>query len=158
MIDLREIEKTIAELKQGKTTFENCERLASLYIVRDHLKEQSQEIAPISMTKVYTADSNTAFTMEIAQEWTRAMKNEDGTSGEHWNAEQVKKLMLQRGVDYNLAEVYAIINSLYSDYSKVMKKYGISSPEFYLDLALAFLNDKDAKKNKALNYYEHIVR
>lgn len=98
------------------------------------------------------------FNEEIAKEWTKKMHNEDGTKGEHWNMEQVKKLMMQRGVQYNTAEVYAIMNSLYSDYCKVFKKYGFNSPEAYLDLAIAWLNDSDSVENKAMMYYECIVK
>lgn len=97
------------------------------------------------------------FNEEIAKEWTKKMHNEDGTKGEHWTVDQVKKLMMQRGVQYNTAEVYAIMNALYSDYCKVFKKYGFNSPEAYLDLALAWLNDTDAVENKALAYYIHVV-
>lgn len=98
------------------------------------------------------------FNEEIAREWTKKMHNEDGTKGEHWNMDQIKKLMMQRGVQYNTAEVYAIMNALYSDYCKVFKKYGFNSPEAYLDLALAWLNDTDAVPNKAMMYYECIVK
>lgn len=98
------------------------------------------------------------FTEDIAKEWTSKMHNEDGTKGEHWNMDQVKKLMMQRGVQYNTAEIYAVMNALYSDYCKVFKKYGFNSPEAYLDLALAWLNDSDAVPNKAMMYYECIVK
>ncbi len=98
------------------------------------------------------------FTPEIAKEWVKKMHNEDGTMGEHWNMDQVKKLMTQRGVEYNQAEVYAIMNAIYSDYCKVLKKYGFNSPEGYMDLALAWLNDSDAVPNKAMMYYECIVK
>lgn len=98
------------------------------------------------------------FTPEIAKEWTQKLRNEDGTKGEHWSMEQVKKLMTQRGVEYNTAEVYAIMNVLYSDYCKVFKKYGFNSPEAYFDLALAWLNDTDAVDDKAMMYYECIVK
>lgn len=35
MIDLIEIENTIEELENGKTTFDTCMKLSSLYIIRD---------------------------------------------------------------------------------------------------------------------------
>lgn len=38
MISIEEIEKTISELEGRDTSFANCEKLAYLYIVRDHLK------------------------------------------------------------------------------------------------------------------------
>ena len=36
MLDLELIEETIQELEQDATSFENCEKLASLYICRDN--------------------------------------------------------------------------------------------------------------------------
>lgn len=39
MLSLDEIEKTILELESKDTTFSVCERLAPLYIVRDHLRQ-----------------------------------------------------------------------------------------------------------------------
>ena len=37
MLDLEEISNTIEELESGTTTFDNCIKLASLYIVRENL-------------------------------------------------------------------------------------------------------------------------
>lgn len=42
MISKEEIDRTILELEQKDTTFATCERLAWLYIVRDHLTGQQQ--------------------------------------------------------------------------------------------------------------------
>lgn len=36
-MDISEINNTIEELENGETTFSNCEKLSSLYIVREHL-------------------------------------------------------------------------------------------------------------------------
>ena len=38
MISLEEVEKTILELESKDTSFAVCEKLAYLYIVRDHIK------------------------------------------------------------------------------------------------------------------------
>lgn len=38
-MDIAEINNTIAELENGETTFASCDKLASLYIVREHLNE-----------------------------------------------------------------------------------------------------------------------
>ena len=43
MLDMREIENTIEMLENGETTFANCEKLASLYIVREHLQTDETE-------------------------------------------------------------------------------------------------------------------
>lgn len=37
MLNLDEINNTIAELENGNTTFDTCSKLASLYVVRDKL-------------------------------------------------------------------------------------------------------------------------
>ena len=37
MVSIEELDKTILELESRDTTFANCERLAWLYIVKDHL-------------------------------------------------------------------------------------------------------------------------
>ena len=38
-MDLYLIDSTIEELEQGETTFANCEKLASLYIIKEHFKQ-----------------------------------------------------------------------------------------------------------------------
>ena len=44
MVDLDEIEIEIKQLEaRGETTYSLCERLAWLYIVRDHLEEKPQQ-------------------------------------------------------------------------------------------------------------------
>lgn len=49
---------------------------------------------------------------------------------------------------------------MYSDYYGVAAKYGIDRPEFYDDLAKAFLMDKDAggAEAKMAEYYHGIVK
>lgn len=37
MLSKREIEQAIAELETSASTYQNCERLASLYIMHDHM-------------------------------------------------------------------------------------------------------------------------
>lgn len=40
MISLREVEDTIHSLENGAATYNNCMKLASLYIVRDELRKR----------------------------------------------------------------------------------------------------------------------
>ena len=51
------------------------------------------------------------------------------------------------------------MNMMYSDYSGVAEKYGVSIAEFYADMARAFLMDKDGPgaKEKLGAYYHGIV-
>lgn len=53
MLNITEITNTIAELENGDTTFANCQKLASLYIVRDNFnKEDMQEVPQQQVVEV----------------------------------------------------------------------------------------------------------
>lgn len=98
------------------------------------------------------------LTAEKAKEWVRKMHSKSAGSGEHWNMEQVKRIMAEQGVEHDPVEVYAIMNAIYSDYCKVLMKYGLNSPQVVLDFAEAWLEDDDAVENKAAAYYECVVK
>ena len=97
------------------------------------------------------------FDMQTAREWVEGMRGEDGSTGAHWSMEQIKPIMQQKGIDAKPEEFWAIMNSLYSDYSKVAKKHNVSTVDFYADLAKAWLEDKDAVSDKVAAYYEYVV-
>lgn len=84
------------------------------------------------------------FTEEDAKEWTGRMVNEDGTRGAHWTKEQAAQVAAVAGVDVAPCVWWAVLNMVYSDYYGVAVKYHLDRPEFYSDLAKAFLMDKDA--------------
>lgn len=42
MLDIEEIDNTIEELLEGPTTFDNVNKLASLYIVKDHIQNRME--------------------------------------------------------------------------------------------------------------------
>ena len=93
-----------------------------------------------------------------AENWTRHMKNEDGSMGAKWTFDEVKKVMQQNNVDCDPVEFYATMNMLYSDYGKVFKKHDVATMQFYVDMAKAFLDDEDAVKDKLEQYYRYVVR
>ena len=105
---------------------------------------------------VYSEDME--LTPELAKEWTSKMQNGDGTTGAHWPMEQVKQLAKQRGLNVEPVELFAVLNAIYSDYYKVAKKHNVHNMDFYLDMAVAWLEDKDAVPNKAAVYYECVVQ
>lgn len=94
----------------------------------------------------------------VAEEWTRHMRNEDGTTGPHWNMEQAKQIMQQNNIECDPAEFYAALNMMYSDYCKVAKEFNVNESAYYAKLAKAFLEDKDAGDGKLLRYYECVVK
>ena len=73
--------------------------------------------------------------------------------------EQAKQIMAQKKLNYEPQKFWAAINMIYSDYSPVAKKHGLGgSLDFYIDMAKAFLEDKDSVKDKMTAYYQHIVK
>ena len=98
------------------------------------------------------------FSKRMAEEWTSKMENEDGSKGPHWSMDQVKQIMQQKKVDADETEFFAILNAVYSDFSAVAQKHGVHKQDFYLDMAKAWLKDKDAVKDKASAYYMYIVK
>lgn len=46
-MNITDINRTIKELEEDSTTFENCEKLASLYIVRDNFNRTTDELSDI---------------------------------------------------------------------------------------------------------------
>lgn len=99
------------------------------------------------------------LTQDMAEEWMDGLQNEDGTRGPHWSMAQTKQVMSQKGIDADPIQFYAALNMIYSDYYKVLKKYGLADKmDVYVDLACAWLNDRDAVRDKAGAYFAYAVR
>ena len=96
------------------------------------------------------------------EKWNKHMKNQDGTMGEHFKKEQVMQAARQIGVnpeEYGEHIFPLVMNMMYSDYCAVAKKFGLDRPDFYAELAKAFLNDKDFEgepEEKVWLYYKCI--
>lgn len=103
------------------------------------------------------------FSHKDMESWKSMMRNEDGTRGEHFRPEQVRSACQQAGIDCEEFgyDIFCLaMNMMYSDYCKVAKKYGADTPEFYADMAKAFLRDKDfdgKPEEKLYLYYKTIV-
>lgn len=102
---------------------------------------------------------DTEFTREDAEKWVSHMENEDGTTGARWTMEQTDAVANVAGVHVDKLTFWACLNMMYSDYYSVAAKYGLDRPEFYADLAKAFLMDKDAggPEAKMAGYYHGVV-
>lgn len=100
------------------------------------------------------------FDREMAQEWVQRMKNADGTTGPHWTMEKTEEARAQRGINCDPLEFWVAMNMIYSDYAKVAEKVNANSMDFYVYMAKAFLEDKDARNQggeKLARYYECVV-
>lgn len=95
---------------------------------------------------------------KVAREWIESMKSEDEQGAPWISEEDVKPFMMQVKFEGNPAEFWAIMNAVYTDYSHVARRYGINKPEFYAELAKAWLEDEDAVPDKAAIYYDCIVK
>jgi hypothetical protein len=97
------------------------------------------------------------------ENWKRHLKNQDGTMGEHFKKDQVMQAARQIGVnpeEYGEHIFPLVMNMMYSDYCAVAKKFGLDRPDFYAELAKAFLNDKDfggEPEEKVFLYYKCIA-
>lgn len=103
------------------------------------------------------------FDRQTAEDWVQSMENEDKAQprGGKWKPDMLKPLAQKHGIPTEgprFWEFYAMVNAMYSDYSEVAKKFGITSPDYYVCMAKAFMDDKDAEDDKVARYYEYIVR
>ncbi|MEY8386244.1 hypothetical protein AALC17_02970 [Oscillospiraceae bacterium 38-13] len=107
-----------------------------------------------------SGSSGAPFTREMAQEWVQRMRNADGTTGPHWTMEKTEEARAQRGITCDPLAFWVAMNMIYSDYSKVAEKVNANSMDFYVYMAKAFLEDRDARNqggDKLARYYEYVV-
>lgn len=98
------------------------------------------------------------LTEEKAKRWLDQMQNEDGSRGQHWTLEQVKQVAKQKAPDVDPLKLWVAMNMIRSDYYSVAKKFNVNSTDFYLEMAKAFLEDKDAGEHKLEKYFENVVK
>lgn len=95
---------------------------------------------------------------ETAMEWAQNMENADGTRGPHWSMEQTEEYRAKRGIDSDPLKWWLAMNMIYSDYCKVADRVNANNLDFYVYMAKAFLDDKDAEPDKLARYYEAVVK
>lgn len=109
--------------------------------------------------KITMEPEASTFTEDDARRWTEHMENDDGSMGAHWTLEQTTAVANSIGVHVDPWVWFAALNMEYSDNFEVAQKYGLDRPEYYADLAKAFLFDKDGSgpEAKIAGYYHGIV-
>ena len=109
--------------------------------------------------KITMESEASTFTEDDARRWTEHMENDDGSMGAHWTLEQTTAVANSIGVHVDPWIWFAALNMEYSDNFNVAQKYGLDRPEYYADLAKAFLFDKDGggPEAKIAGYYHGIV-
>lgn len=109
--------------------------------------------------KITMESEASTFTEDDARRWTEHMENDDGSKGAHWTLEQTTAVANSIGVHVDPWIWFAALNMEYSDNFDVAQKYGLDRPEYYADLAKAFLFDEDGggPEAKIAGYYHGIV-
>lgn len=102
------------------------------------------------------------FDRDEAMRWAAQMENEDGSTGAHWTMAQTDAVADNVGLPSDIPRwAFGVaMNMMYSDYYAVAQQFGVNRPEFYAELAKAFLMDKDGPgaKEKLMRYYCHVVK
>ena len=135
MIDYKSIDHEVGELMHKPMTPGNIDMLAKLHQARQCVGAHCTELDP-----------------EDAKKWGGSMN-----PGAKWTQDQTTAVMRQRGYDYKPMDFWVAMNAMYSDYGKVGAKHNMDKPEFWADMADAFLSDPDARKGKLARYYWDIV-
>lgn len=98
------------------------------------------------------------FTKEDALYWVEHMENSDGTTGAQWTMDETSAMAKSMGVYLPGCIWFAAVNMMRSDYCMVARKHGVDKPEFYADMAEAFLLDKDAgEPEEKISAYYHCI-
>lgn len=147
------LHKRLEEYMDMPVNAHNIEVISDTVSCLDCLEDYERE------TKEYVKSERTGrLTREDAEEWTRHMKNADGSRGEHWSYEQTEQVRKQHGFDCNPTAFYAAMNMAYSDYYNTAQEFGLNNPDFYAKIAHDFLDDEDAAPNKIAVYRECIAK
>ena len=131
--------------------------LASLAIVRKHLMETGHG------EHHYT--HRHGLTEAEAREWVHGMEAADKNckSGGKWSWEDAQRVAKERGIHPEgqmMIDFYAALNMVYSDYCKVAREHNVCNEEFFTDMAMAFLFDRDAidPTDKICMYHKYLVK
>lgn len=102
------------------------------------------------------------LTKDVAEDWVEGMQNADPEHpvGAKWSMETVKPIAMKNGFNTpdKQLEFWAVMNMMYSDYCEIAKKHGVSTMDFYGDMAKAWMKDKDAVENKTAAYIEYVTK
>lgn len=115
----------------------------------------------IFRVKAYEAEHGPHFNEEHARKAVSKMENEDGTRGPHWSIEETTTLANQYGVSlgnrFNRYDWFVALNMVYSDYYKVIINITNSnSTKHFVELAKAWINDKDRENDKILELQKEV--
>lgn len=103
------------------------------------------------------------FNEESALKAVSKMENEDGSRGEHWSLEETTAIANQHGINlkgekFNKCDWYVALNMVRSDYYRaVVTMTSSDNLKHFVELAKAWLHDKDIEEGKMWYYYKFIM-
>ena len=154
--NMRILDDEIRKLEEKDLNWQTCDKLCMLYNLKKHMQEHGEHEGRKTHEAHYISKA-------MAEEWVDGMDGDDPAKphGGKWTPDMVKPIAQKYGVPTEgdrFWEFYAVMNAMYSDYYSVAKKYNALNPDFFADMTMAFINDKDAVKNKVAAYYDYIVK
>lgn len=156
---MHEIMEAEAQPNSAKAVYD----LAALLIVRNYLSggqtPRSQQYTAGRQIG-FQSNGEESFDKETAHEWVENMKDSSGNVGGKYSWTQAHQYAVSKGItsDKKIAEFYAAMNAMYSDFHAAGEKFGVDTPDFYACLAKLFMDDPDAVNDKMAMYYKYIVK
>ena len=151
--NMRILDEEIRKLEEKELNWQTCDKLCMLYNIRDHMEKKMHDwnSEPHHLTK------------EEAIAWVNSMHGEDPAvpTGGKWTMEQVAPIAVKYGVQPEtqaFIDLWVAMNAMYNDYYAIAKKYNALNADFFADMAMAFLHDKDAKGDKLALYKKYIAK
>ena len=94
-MDAMEIKQEIEDLKtNGRTSYENCEKLVLLEKALKYLCEEGHGLRHEWEDLSQNGAACHALTWKEAETWVSGMKNSDGSHGQCWSMDQVQQVIL----------------------------------------------------------------
>lgn len=127
----------------------------ALCSIMDMVEETDNKLYKEIHMMLYSEINGYHFDEALSKMAVSEMKNEDGTTGEHFTVEEAIELGNRFNIEFtkfNKYDWYYVLNMIFSDY------YGAVPNEvgFYVELAKKFLMDKDGIDGKAFKYWSQI--
>lgn len=141
-----EIEKS----RDWPMNHDNVVTLAALMYIKEHMDEHMHGEEHKAMD--HTEDDSCELTREEADSWIKGMKNADGSNGGFFSLHETDEFKGQ----CDSIKFCVAMNMMKSDFGVVGKMFDVDIPEFYAELAKAFLHDRDARPGKLCRYHKYI--
>ena len=127
----------------------------------DHRRDYRKDYKEDESHRDYGEEKEMRLARSDMKRWKSALKNGDGTVGEHFTADQMHEVSRQIGADfdeYDEADLCMTANMLYSDLCEALHSFIPREKEamVYAKMAKFWLEDKDGPRGSeklALYYY-----